>query len=68
MTNSQLKQALALIQYLIANADKKGLTHGEKHHYLAVALMVLANITIHVGSLTLRWDDDSVPTVDEIPF
>jgi len=63
-----------LIRYLLAKADSRGLTHGEKHHLIVVAIMTLDALRMLLGDRPglERFDDSDVPEVtpevDQIPF
>src|SRR6266567_4458855 len=39
----QAKTSLKLARYLLVEADKRGLTHGEKHHYLFVVISLIGD-------------------------
>ncbi len=62
-----------LVRYLLAKADERGLTHGEKHHILVVAIMTLDALRDILGDRpgAERFDDSTVPEVpspDDLPF
>jgi imidazoleglycerol phosphate dehydratase HisB len=62
-----------LIRYLLAKADSRGLTHGEKHHLIVVAIMTLDALRLILGDRPgmERFDDSSVPDapqLSDIPF
>lgn len=62
---------LRLARYLLVHADNTGLTHGEKHHFIFVAISL-----VNEAQLFLNDDQHSVLTrndqqelkVSDIPF
>lgn len=62
---------LRLIRYLITESDRKGKTHGEKHHFHEVALSLLRDIEGEFGmpSRDYKIEDWQVQDfVDSLPL
>ena len=69
---SQMLQHLQLIRYLLSNADSRGLTHGEKHHLIEVALMEIGKCLRlakdpAIDSIS-HHNVPEVTAIDTIPF
>jgi hypothetical protein len=70
----RIKAHLQIIRYLMINADNKGATHGEKHHFIQVALFELAHVLSDMRDSTAyltRYDTEADPkdvSVTELPF
>jgi hypothetical protein len=68
MTNQELKNILSVVAFLIQKADRRGLTHGEKHHLMQVAMMVLMEAQNGIGDTIYRYGEMETPDVSDIPF
>ena len=44
-----LKARLKMIKYLLSKADKRGVTHGEKHHFIQVAAFMIDECLYDTG-------------------
>jgi len=68
----QIKRHLQIMRYLLSNADTRGMTHGEKHHMIEVALMELGTCLELIGDRThstLAYHNvPEVLGVEDIPF
>lgn len=68
----QIVQHLQMARYLISNADTRGMTHGEKHHLLEVALMEIG-MCLQLAeddqySLLALHNVPEVTAIDDIPI
>jgi len=62
---------LRLVRYLLIQADKRGMTRGEKHHFICTAISLLGQAqTLLKDDLhsVLTSNDYQELTTDEIPF
>ena len=57
----RLAAKLKIVHLLLGKADERGLTHGEKHHFIHVARHLLGEIYADVKP-------QSVYVIDEAPF
>ncbi len=67
----QAKTSLKLARYLLVEADKRGLTHGEKHHYLFVVISLIGDAQNSLqdgGHDALVHNDVQELDASEIPF
>jgi len=65
------KTSIRLARYLLVEADKRGLTHGEKHHYLFVAISLIGDAQNSLedgGHSALVRNDVQELDQSEIPF
>lgn len=64
----EIKSAIAhikLARYLMSRADKRGMTHGEKHHIIEVCLSELCDALFQLGDSSysvVTQHNDSDPT------
>jgi hypothetical protein len=60
---------LSVARYLISVADTRGMTHGEKHHLLCVALSELVKAIVDLGA-EYSWlqDQDTNPKHIMLPI
>ena len=74
MNTYDVKQAqslLRVLRWMIAMADRKGMTHGEKHHWLFVAAQIAEGLSFQIGDTDhniLRHSLDTEIEVSDIPF
>jgi hypothetical protein len=70
----RVKAHLQIVRYLMIAADNRGLTHGEKHHFIQVALSEIATCLRDLGdhgALMVRSDGEPSPSnvsIADIPF
>jgi hypothetical protein len=69
--NQRIAARIKLVRFLISEADKRGKTHGEKHHFHQVALALLLDIESEyvptgLGTMIESWQVAEI--VDTIPF
>jgi len=67
---TRTEKLLKLAMWLNAQADSKGKTHGEKHHWLFVMQQVLemAYMEIDPNEWTSQSMNVTEPDVNDIPF
>jgi len=60
----RIKAHMQIVRYLMISADNRGLTHGEKHHFIHVALSEIAFCLREMGdnyALMVRSDTQADP-------
>lgn len=69
MEAEQVRARLALIRYLLSQADGRGKTHGEKHYYIQVALaeIVALIVAINPGEY-VGYNQSTHLDKNDIPF
>lgn len=73
-SESDTERALLLLRvadYLMVQADKRGLTHGEKHHFMFTAIAQLREARHILGDNRLSFlthNDESDLEKGDIPF
>jgi len=68
----QIVRRLQIARHLLSTADTRGMTHGEKHHLIEVALMEIGaclELAQDEGYSSLaHHNTPEVTAVDDIPF
>jgi hypothetical protein len=62
---------LRLVRYLLVQADKRGMTHGEKHHFIFTAISLLGeaqSLLKDEGHSVLTANDYQELKESDIPF
>jgi hypothetical protein len=62
---------LRLVRYLLVLADKRGMTHGEKHHFIFTAISLLGEAQVLLNDKfhsVLTPNDSQELHEDQIPF
>lgn len=70
-TTKQVQNKLRLLRWMIAMADRRGMTHGEKHHWLFVAAQICETISFEIGDTDMNLLNQTLATeldVSDIPF
>lgn len=69
----QITAKLQVVRYMIALADSRNISHGDKHHFHEVALFILVEVLRAMGDETISWitprdTTDAPENVGDIPF
>jgi hypothetical protein len=60
---------LKMAAYLLTKADERGFTHGEKHHFIQVALSLISDVRFNdLDAREAFRSEVTVVTSDDIPF